>query len=93
MYSDITILTTRRITLALWVDRYSVEGTKVTSHTTDLFFKDLVVYPRFELSLSCGSRCDIHSCLTTPKYDERLHWRYGSTVERSVRHECLQDFQ
>lgn len=56
----------------------------MTTHTTDLLLKDLVVEPRLELTLSRCSGGHIHSSLTTTKDDKVFLGRDSSAVQGSV---------
>lgn len=56
----------------------------MTTHTTNLLLKDLVVEPRLELTLSRSGGGDVHSGLTTTEDDKVLLGGDGSAVQRSV---------
>lgn len=56
----------------------------MTTHTTNLLFKDLVVESRLEFTLSRSGSCDIHGGLTTTEDDKVLLGRNGSAVERGI---------
>src|SRR5687768_12673922 len=69
------------------------QRTEVTSNSADFLFKDLVVEPRLELSLTGRSCGNIHSSLTSTENNVVLLWGDGSTIERSIGDVCLQNLE
>lgn len=63
---------------------FAYQRTEVTTHTTDLLLKDLVVESRLEFTLSRRSGGDIHGGLTTTEDDKVFLGCDSSTVQRGV---------
>lgn len=84
MNPHITILSTAGIASPLGINGDSIERPKMPLDSTDFIFEDLMVEPRFELSLPGGCCCDIHSSLTSSEYDEVFLRRYCRGVQGCV---------
>lgn len=89
MDSDVAILTSTTVSLALGMDRDRVERSEVTSHTANLLLEDHVVDAGFKATLASSSRGDIHGRLPTSENHKRLGGMDCARVERRVCDECL----
>lgn len=93
VHSDVSILSTTSISIALRVDCDCVQRTKVTSNSSDLVFENLVVKSCFEFALSCGCSGDIHGCLSASKNDKIFPRGYCSCIQWCISNEILQDLE
>lgn len=82
--TDITVLSSRGIASASGVSSNSVEGTEVTTDTTNLVFENLVVESGLESTLAAGGGGDFHGGLTTSQNNEVLLGGDCGAVERGV---------
>lgn len=93
MHADVTVLTTRGVTLARGVGGDCVERAEVATDTANLLLKDLVVEAGLEFALSRRGGCDIHGGLTTAEDDVLLLGGDGGAVEGCVGDVRLEDFE
>lgn len=93
MNTDVTVLTTGRISGAEGVAGDRVEGSEMSTDTSNLVFEDLVIESCFELSFSCRGGGDITGFLATAENDKVLASGDGGGVEGSVGHVGLEDFE
>ena len=91
--TSITILTTGAVHCSERVDSNIVEGTEMTSDTTNLLLEHFVVETSFELSLTSRGGGDIHGCLTTAEDDVVFDGGDGGAVERGVCDVGLEDLE
>jgi hypothetical protein len=84
MNPHIPILSTAGVASPLRVNSDGIKRPKMSLDSTNLIFEDLVVEPRFKLSLPGGGRCDIHGSLASSEYDEVLFGGYCSGVQGCV---------
>lgn len=68
MDTDVTVLSATAVTLAVRVESYRVDGTKMTLDTGKLLFEHQVEEARVELANPGRRRCHLHRLLTTAKY-------------------------
>lgn len=93
VHSNVAILASTSIPLSIGVGCDRVEGSEMTSDSTNLLFEDLVVESSLKLSLTscCGSH--IHSCLSTAEDYKVFLGCDGCAVQWCVGHVGLHDFE
>lgn len=89
--TNVSILSTTAVAGSLWVYGDVVQRSKVTTHTTNLLHKDLVVEAGFEFTLSRGCGCDVHGGLTSTENNVVFYGRDGGAVEGRVGNVRLED--
>jgi hypothetical protein len=91
VHAHVSVLSTTAVAGALWMYGDVVEGTEVTTHTTDFLHEDLVVEAGFEFTLArrCGS--DVHGSLSSSENHVVFYGGDGGAIEGRVGNVRLED--